>query len=876
MESQIDMETYEMKTLPFENKYNRHFKFNGSADYTDLYKKIENCLATIIDHLFLISYGKVYNNLNKYLENYSTCIAGGKAMNNYVLNNYSFDFDIEIYNTLNNYDIGSVQELSQDSSQESTDKLITELILYEIISTLNKYPTYKLFIYNVLKNNEIVTENEKSFYLEDQLIYRGIREDNDDNCTQLFIKLRIDRNIFYNRDSGSINVSEIPTYVELNYQFLDLAFELDFDMPLNKLFVQKSLFNNYNYIHIFLILFNLLRYHNCIKRTGIHTSRQLKLQKLVDRINTLANVNSYKTSFMALEDTSNFDTIITKMIENMNITGDTGLTFDINISGDNKLFIIKENETTLLDILTTFKSNLTREIIENNVHNSVLIPSQVLELMKNADQLFYKLNDTNDIDLIHQFLTDIFNKHDNEKNIKKYTSQFSTECEIPNISTYINCFIISVMYGFQNMKKYISDLYKNTLDEENRVSNDSLEKETENPVEVIPDDSMVVPYNYHDTREFDDQFYYHESFYGILNELVVRIERTFNDIMTDEKYINFLNDRVQDNVVLFRIDSFVCFDDGNGKMFDVNHIDNEDIICLPSYWSCSFCNNFENSSFIKENSILFVIISKSPHSFLIVDNTSENEAEHEVLFDVGTKLKVTSSNYTYIYDETIHCNREIKTIYLEHIDKPKITPRKEFDVDSFFKKDDDDDGPPDKKRRISAMGGSIHTYTTLPSNIIPTSIDSKQQLDVNKQITQPSNITPTLVDSKQLVIENIDNSHKKTIYNLNNGSSYGFMKYLRDNNYKNSSILLESIYCSKTKNIRKIPYHMSEEEKAMEFYDFFNELYNKKIIENNNKLLMDDNKKDLYQMKGGKDNDKYYYKYMKYKLKYNNLKKSLH
>jgi hypothetical protein len=131
--------------------------------FSDLYKMvlhIEKILCDIIDVTTKQALSNISNDLDRSDIKYT--LLGGKAINNFIRLEHvdkSFDFDIHILD--NNSD-------KIDQFGKKIEKALNDVFNNKI---------KRSFIYIVLKNNNLVTDSDEQYYLDDEkLFYYGTRE----------------------------------------------------------------------------------------------------------------------------------------------------------------------------------------------------------------------------------------------------------------------------------------------------------------------------------------------------------------------------------------------------------------------------------------------------------------------------------------------------------------------------------------------------------------------------------------------------------------------------------------------------------------------------------------------------------------------------
>ena len=140
----------------------------------------------------------------------------------------------------------------------------------------------------------------------------------------------------------------------------------------------------------------------------------------------------------------------------------------------------------------------------------------------------------------------------------------------------------------------------------------------------------------------------------------------------------------------------------------------------------------------------------------------------------------------------------------------------------------------------------------------------------HKYLTQYINTNNSILFSFDILFYDNDLNLNDIIFSLEEKEMYNIIEYLIDTNYYLNNLTFKDLYITLLTNSRLFKlkeYYIFEHLYLNKFEDFKSWLDNKSFNIYINNLLP-----TISSQQGGYKNDKYYYKYLKYKLKYENLK----
>jgi hypothetical protein len=542
---------------------------------------LENLLNRTIDIVFQVGLKRIKNEHT----NYDFVVIGGKnfevvlGKKNYML---SFDYDIHLLNSGSNIqNFGDALASIINTSTKQTGDL--------------KF--FGMYIYNILKKYNFVTEEEIDYYKNESLYYYGTR--GQVSINSLFIKLKLRNDLIINKSTNSyhrfydIDI-DIDKDKDNNFYYYFPISDIDHERDINLgIDLSKiSIFSDYNsikYAPYEYVVYNLIQYL-CLE------NRNFKIEKMKFKIDKICNISEYSLDFL-LNFIDKKNIIIPKTLSHQDlrfVCNDTNTieTCCDNVIGVKNFLSLKQlfgyNEylhkkgENILQIINKFFEFLNSYITDNRI---------ILEQKRDNNVILDKNKENTNFIYI------------NNNNINN-----TIGIQIPQLLTY-------------------------------------LEKE----------DKSKSLYNYTDAEYFVyNEYLLNRHLYpGYLEDK--NIEKNINNmsqIIINAYNVQNINHNIKDEFFVYSVRHFVIIDSSpNGIFFtpEKSHIDQE--IYFPFFISTSTITNFEYYSFLKEGAFIMKIkISKnqSPNNWIIVDEYSANKSEKEVIINNGSYFKITDVKYQFI------------------------------------------------------------------------------------------------------------------------------------------------------------------------------------------------------------------------------------
>ncbi len=262
---------------------NSFTKKNFSKNFNLSKKKITNSIDfySFLEELTLDLIDLVFKNTLKDFVSYDYALSGGKCINKIISQsklNKSFNFDINILNG----------KLPKKHFSENFTRIINTSF-----KNKGKFYMFRYYLFNILKHNELVSDNEKSHYLTNILFYYGERESENNVLTEgIFIHFIFKQNLFIDGSFYS-NINKISSINEILYPIANVNYDIDFGIEINESLIYVN--NSIKYINIELVLYNLINYisHICFQNIMYKFSKNLKI------LGYFFNINNYNSSYLS-------------------------------------------------------------------------------------------------------------------------------------------------------------------------------------------------------------------------------------------------------------------------------------------------------------------------------------------------------------------------------------------------------------------------------------------------------------------------------------------------------------------------------------------------------------------------------------------------
>lgn len=236
------------------------------------------------------------------------------------------------------------------------------------------------------------------------------------------------------------------------------------------------------------------------------------------------------------------------------------------------------------------------------------------------------------------------------KSIKSEMEKIYSDLELITLNNDINnALFLNTTNLFQNIKDYL--IYSH-LGITHSLINDIKPNKENKQLTLLNGTTIYIEYTIPDN----------------ILDIIIQMEKSFLNIRGDltipDKYESFLGN-IQDTFKLYRLQSFILFD--NGIIYNFSNAKVDDILYIPYYMSTSFNNSYGYEKFYNFSSVIFIInIKKTSKKWIFLNKYSNYPNEYEILLDKKFFLKITDVNKS-----TIDINNtltEITTINLDLYD----------------------------------------------------------------------------------------------------------------------------------------------------------------------------------------------------------------
>jgi hypothetical protein len=690
------------------NKVNSDYYLlnNKISTFNNLIKYLEYLLVDIIDENLkyaLKNYTPVTGKLRPYYY-----LTGSKAINNMVdFLNKSFNFDIHLYK----YD--DIYDINKDFSSSITN------ILTRKFNNKNSYAKYiRGVIFNKLKTYDLVDDNDKDYYLNNELFNYGNKYDDYSNIiNSLFIKIKLKDDLFtkfgskvkYTNIECDLNLYNGDNIIYLSFANIfrdkNVNFDLqisDFTITPKKGLIDKELLYNCDDICYSNYYYNLyyLIYNICVNEN----ERNSNLLK----INKINNPYIYNLRFINSIDKKKLNKYIQLFKSQF-----------IKIKDD-----IKKENTQLF-----INEEAHEKYIEKLEENIVIINNKSLDkydnikiIMENIFDIFLNnrqniLNKKKELCILKNILQDY--SIDTIKIVNKY-NYLSRKYEFFNMFSDLD---VNKVTGNNKYEEILVEIIKNSDEPKDKEKKDRFihSYTTEHKISTSYIESLNT-YNYFDLNMYcnlislnlelklEDKFInlvngYDITYEGIVKE-IDKIYDNFNIEVRDKIKTKTLKIGNDDNLFdVFTMQLLVSlFYNDTKKSYEILNFDTlktGDVIEIGQYISTTFVNDdCRIDYFLKVNSLkrkLFKIrLNATYNNWLYIGNYSNLPYEYEVLLKRNSKFIITNitKEVIVINDGSLY---DIELIELEilpsfnklDIEEYEKFKEQELDIDIEEKKDEE-------------------------------------------------------------------------------------------------------------------------------------------------------------------------------------------
>lgn len=595
--------------------------------------KIEEIFLDLIDLLTK----KSLNNIGDRIEYH---VAGGKAINNFIKSKYlnkSFDFDIHV---LNKSDINN---------------LCSSTVAYmnnELKLDWNKHIRYQL--YKKLERLNFVSPDEKEYYINktNDLFYYGERVKPTFSIKSMFIKLKLQKNVFINSNNDDIininnfirNKGDNLTSLGGNINIMYIPFS-DIDEERNVNFgavIYNSPNPSYSLIKINSIKYldYIMAIYNLIKYTEFSSNKSYsnikKLRKIVKILYTNCNFrNSYRN-----------DKILNS-IENLKqqlLQGPLKINFNKTAKHILKKFPIylyyddSGEKKELFNHLGLYKIEIFEylyKLINNYVGSTEKIDKCYLTLNQNINII----NDPNYIRFLNLYDLNI------ENIILQKIEELTSESDINLYILYYTGSLYRSVNSYMNLTGNNLDGTKFTP-YTSVINNISI---TLSNLKIIQKNANIINVNTIDNvekalTEIDNVF---QLFHNRINNL----EFTNNEIN------NFGKNNIGKNVFNYINDTFTVYGfhliynyaNYDGFYSNISTLKSGDIFIYPQYISTTWLSDTNLGAFFENTkSLLRITIKKSNKNWILLNRYSVVPNESEILIKRNSIFIIKQTDTTVV------------------------------------------------------------------------------------------------------------------------------------------------------------------------------------------------------------------------------------
>lgn len=797
-----------------------------------LYEYIEKYTKDIIENIIKLNINGI--NPRGYSERnpFNYYILGGKAINRIVRTELlvqSFDTDIHIFD---------------EGATAGTLLQFNEYVCNNINNFLLRFSTfaYRLFLYNILLQHNLILPTYINHYLTSQLFYFGNRAKISDSrilIPGVFIHLKINPGIITVDRNIDISNRPVNSRIPFTYDCIDLFYPV-MDTALDQLLSYDNVFmltthivesvGRLKYANFIYTLFNLIHY---IAQGG--TKQPSNINKLAMLINPSSHVCGFNL---------NPSTSVGSLMASLNelfqhVPYQEALSKKIGIIQNNPVITIFDGRN-ILDPQFTYYAAIQAIIININYYrtqpelqritiehctNDTVIDDTVNTVNISKTPIFIEPMQSNldEYNRMIGFIETTAAKYDEARLVLTYTTNAHS--------------IITQYLQFTNFNCQTSVLPYSTIPY--LIRHDGILSGVYT-IEPIPDTNRFIQQNT----------------IGPYCDIVSRSIRNFRDSPEMLRIEPFLSEYIY----LYRLTTFFSYmSDKTTEIFNPSVLNEKYLMYVPHFQSTSFSSSYEFGGFLTETSLLLKIrVSKNFRRCMFLNKYSMYKEQHEALIDkdvfyVGDHYSTRPIRYKGIvydirtFDVTCFDNYENAANYINERTAREVAAAAAADPDRM-------DGGNSSIKQNNGTGMSNDAIYCINMSSKPEMIakirkiigDKQKVIDYGGlyevprdqlgQLDDPEKFIKIYGDYSNIIFKSIKNTDKTVI--TKQRTSVINSKYIQD-------------YISK---------HALQQEKQINPYRNI-----PKILEKELPLIA--------ASAAGGSNDPYYHKYLKYKQKYLEIKK---
>ncbi len=571
------------------------FNLSSITNAHELYSYIELILNDYLQNIIML--GLIDKNFTQVLTDgtkYKFVVSGDKAINNILSNN--------ILKIASGFDINLItNESRKDDCVNDFCNKLTLITNDEYLD--NKFKISRNYLESILLNGDLISPSESSHYINEPLFYYF--------RNNIFIHLKLKNNLFqdgryYSNDSDNSN----PSFNEIYFPILRISSDnLNFlhkyiESPCAYLYEK----NNLTWVGLPLILYNLINNTLSLTFNGELNEFEKKiLFNVKTKLEYLLDVENYSSWLMYPRPdlSSQFDKFKEDYISFESLSSILDLSFKELIN------IEIQSDLTLNNIFNHISKNFNEKIdsIITNINSKILLANNGKCSESDETRIFF---DNTRLELL--------------KHIKKMNTVTN---KMSNTRISIDQTMITELNSQMNSHGWLKN---------------NFQKNNFNPIKAFVEQEL-----YRLLREYQKNRYFHNV------EEIPSIEfcndYISNSISSYTREIGEVLSYIRDDIYLYRIQSFECFNLEDGSIFNLPTLQKNDVIVFPEFLSTSYSRCFKFKPFLNPTGtyILKIVINKNLPSWLYIGNFSDVIfGESEVLLNKNLYFKVVSVQYENI------------------------------------------------------------------------------------------------------------------------------------------------------------------------------------------------------------------------------------